>query len=372
MHPLQRIGMAAPSRRYLAAVIDPLNRALTVNAKVPTGPAQSQSVPVVATVDVTIGTNGVGWIACTPNIVGRDAYTFTNAAYTGTAIQGMNRARAYQAGITGGVIAKPYSKITLDGSYSGLNSDKAMAFRLVAAGIQGTYIGAAQNRAGVCFALHTTTNDDISSVSPSVLQQSEPIIAKYNVNTHDLYTAAWRAKTPHEMDFRDTTSQITSDFGYGSWPSCTSVNSGYWDYSYGDAGGYGCSYGLMWSGCVPGTVFTCTIGESWEFVGGSVGLLATPIYHDVAGLAHVNTIAHSVDMRHAQEPHISRTDHTINAIEDIAGALEPEMALAASAMFGPAGGAAVEGFNSVMHKARDPINHLMGEGISALRDIFHL
>lgn len=143
---------------YIRALADPFDPVIQGKVCYPSFPAK-KSVKQIgnATVNVAIGTNGLGWLAfdVTPSNA-NNAIFYTDATYAG------DSGSAITTTVGSGVHATTWATPNESGTFTESTTGVGNQFRIVCAGAKFRYTGTELNRGGSVFAITTPQQDSLN------------------------------------------------------------------------------------------------------------------------------------------------------------------------------------------------------------------
>lgn len=360
------IQMSAGARDYCRAIVDPHQVYESVYVPRPLA-IHTQKISLRATFQAVVGSDGNGFVALTPNMLGPGTRDFAVYSSSSTTSYGttFDRASTAQTGFSAVTMPFPYSVNTAE---SGNFGNTPLDYCLVCAGIRIRPINPVLDRSGIMVSYSSTRNEDLDGYTITKMAQMRE--AKTVVATAEGAISEVVVYGRHEAEFQ-LSDALRPPAGYltGKPYSYNVPNGTYWDYTSSNTEGASAVGLIMISGAKAGAVYQCELVLHAEYAGRSVNMISTPCYPDPVGIQTAHSIANQIAVQHAATyATTTRSHHAPSAISTVAVNMGPVAAREMMKSKNPRMVAAGEGLlllNKVIPKSEqarglDAVGHAMG------------
>lgn len=199
---------------YIRALADPFDPEIQGEVCYPSFPAKkSVKFTGTATVNVTIGTGGVGWIAYDPNPASNStaSIAYTDATYAGTT------ASAITSTAGSGVNNTSFGTPTTGGTFDESTTGGGNQFRMVVAGAKFRYTGTELNRGGSAFAVTAPQQDSL--IGFLLGSAATPTQSREHAVTMDYQTVVLPPSHEEDVEWKDGDQIFPWSDGGGTSPN---------------------------------------------------------------------------------------------------------------------------------------------------------
>lgn len=320
------VRLSKCSLKYALAISDPFHPGAK-GACLPVYPSPpSQKVCGFNRFIMTIGTNGVGWVACTPTLCNDTVAAFyTTGTYTGGSVDIVGSANTLRTGVTyASFLNLPYTaaQCASQANSGGL----AVTGRIVSFGLRITYTGTTMHESGAYFAHSNPLHENIVVIARTADLIGGIVGSDVCGTTREPCSIELYPVSPTETRYTASTqSSLTMDYTHPYSNAETQLNPSN-DFAYAQPAGYntGAPSGVILVTGVAGSTYLCEIITHVEYSGPTASAMCTPSDSDQHGFEVVSAAAQTLPSRRASN-HSRKSIPALLAegIKEVGAALKP-------------------------------------------------
>lgn len=292
---VQRSGlpMSNAAIKYCDVIMDPVGSTCTEVGIPRNMPTFTQKVKLFKYFTFTANTDGVAYVALTPNMRNNNSCMVEHSSSTLAAgTSSIVRNGFTRTGVAGIALPLPYDISISNDGFSNFD------YSIVAVGVEVEPIGPVLERGGTFLSYASETNEDLSNKTFAAIGGHRA--AKFSVITSDrcVGQVVAFARLPDQQNLHDG---VKPPSGYltGRPYSHALVENSYYDFVSGATTGASVPAVLIIQGAKSGASFQAKLVAYVEYSGIGVGHIATPCAPDITGMGYAHAIEHHSSMIHA-------------------------------------------------------------------------